>query len=234
MHDGHHRIHPIHHQEAQPYQVLRLHDQQQQQGHDPEGDGHAPHVTCEAPRPLPEIEKEEHHRRQHREPNQVRLHEAAEGHVHVLQRSQHSDAVEARDSVDAIHEVIGIHNTDEYDIPYDDRPPGIDAIHPRHVKGAAHCQQVKQQAHPLSQGNNVIHETYPRYQCYTCEEPQPLGREMEQQEQQRRHPPDYSPTPYGDVVVRAPLVWFVNDVEPIRDPEIKKFCRKQQNQNETI
>jgi hypothetical protein len=57
---------------------------------------------------------------------------------------------------------------------------------------------------------------------------------MEQQEQQRRHPPDYSPTPYGNVIVRTPLVWFVNDIEPIRDPEIKKFCRKQQNQDNDI
>jgi hypothetical protein len=57
---------------------------------------------------------------------------------------------------------------------------------------------------------------------------------MKQQEQQRRHPPDDPPTTDGDVVVRAPLVWFVDDVKTIRDPEIKKFCRKQQNRDDEI
>jgi len=162
------------------------------------------------------------------------MHEAAICQIHVLQRCQHRDAVEARDPVDPIHEVIGIHDADEDNVTNHDGPPGIDPEHPRQVKGAAHRQQVKQQPHPLSQGDDVIHEAHPRDQCDAREEPQPQGREMEQQEQQRRHPPDDPPTPYGDVVVRAPLVWFVNDVKPIRDPEIKKFCRKQQNQNETI
>ena len=229
MEYSHHRIHPVYHQEAQPYQVLRLHDQQQQQGHDPEGDGYAPHVAREAPRPLPEVEEEEHHRRQHREPYQVRMHEAAICQIHVLQRCQHRDAVETRDPIDAIHEVIGIHDADEDDVTNHDRPPGIDAEHPRQVKSAAHCQQVKQQAHPLSQAHDIVHEAHPRDQRDAREEPQPLGREMKQQVQQRRHPPDDPPTPYGNVIVRTPLVRFVYDVKPVRDPEIKKFCRKQQN-----
>ena len=159
------------------------------------------------------------------------MHEAAVSHIHVLQRCQHRDAVEARDPVDAIHEVIGVHDADEDDVTNHDGPPGIDAEHPRQVKSAAHGQQVKQQPHPLSQGHDVIHEAHPRDQRDAREEPQPQGREMKQQEQQRRHPPDDPPTPYGDVVVRTPLVWFVNDVKPIRDPEIKKFCCKQQNQD---
>ena len=159
------------------------------------------------------------------------MHEAAICQIHVLQRCQHRDAVEARDPVDAIHEVIGVHDADEDDVTNHDGPPGIDAEHPRQVKSAAHCQQVKKQPHPLTQGDDVIHKAHPRDQRDAREEPQPQGREMKQQEQQRRHPPDDPPTPDGDVVVRAPLVWFVDDVKPIRDPEIKKFCRKQQNQN---
>lgn len=159
------------------------------------------------------------------------MHKVAVGHIHVLQRCQHRDAVEARDPVDAIHEVIGIHDADEDDVTNHNGPPGIDAEHPRQVKSAAHGQQVKQQPHPLSQGDDVIHEAHPRDQCDACEEPQPLGREMKQQEQQCRHPPDEPPTTDGDVVVRTPLVRFVDDVKPIRDPEIKKFCCKQQNQD---
>jgi len=155
------------------------------------------------------------------------MHEAAICQIHVLQRCQHRDAVEARDPVDAIHEVIGIHDADEDNVTNHDGPPGIDAEHTRQVKSAAHGQQVKQQPHPLSQGHDIIHEAHPGDQCDAREEPQPLGREMKQQEQQRRHPPDNPPTPYGDVVVRTPLVWFVDDVEPIRDPEIKKFCYEQ-------
>jgi hypothetical protein len=31
--------------------------------------------------------------------------------------------------------------------------------------------------------------------------------------------------------VRTPLVRLVDDVKPISDPEIKKFCCKQQNQD---
>ena len=57
---------------------------------------------------------------------------------------------------------------------------------------------------------------------------------MEHQEQQRRHPPDDPSTPYGNVVVRTPLIRFIDDVEPIRNPEIKKFCCKQQNQDDQI
>lgn len=155
------------------------------------------------------------------------MHEVAVGHIHNLQRCQHRDAVEARDPVDAIHEVIGVHDADEDDVTNHNGPPGIDAEHPRQVKCAAHGQQVKQQPHPLSQGHDVIYEAHPRDQRDAREEPHPPRREMEQQEQQRRHPPDYSSTPYGDVVVRTPLVWFVDDVKPIRYPEIKKFCRKQ-------
>jgi len=93
---------------------------------------------------------------------------------------------------------------------------------------------VKQQPHPLSQGHDIIHEAHPRDQRDAREEPQPLGREMKQQVQQRRHPPDDPPTTNSDVVVRTPLVWFVNDVEPVGDTEIKKFCCKQQNQDDEI
>ena len=57
---------------------------------------------------------------------------------------------------------------------------------------------------------------------------------MKQQVQQCHHPPDDAPTPDGDVVVRAPLVRFVDDVEPVCYPEIKKFCSKQQNQDDEI
>ena len=71
------------------------------------------------------------------------MHEAAICHIHVLQRCQHRDAVEARDPVDAIHEVIGVHDADENDVANHDGPPGIDAEHPRQVKSAAHGQQVK-------------------------------------------------------------------------------------------
>ncbi len=162
------------------------------------------------------------------------MHEAAICQIHVLQRCQHRDAVEARDPVDAIHEIIGVHDADEDDIANHNSPPGIHAEHPCHVKGAAHGQQVKQQPHPLSQGDDVIHEAHPRDQRHAREEPQPQGGEMKQQEQQRRHPPDDPPTPDGDIVVRTPIVWFVNDVKPISDPEIKKFCRKQQNQDNDI
>lgn len=157
------------------------------------------------------------------------MHKVAVGHIHVLQRCQHRDAVEARDPVDAIHEVIGVHDADKDDVTNHNGPPGIDAEHTRQVKSAAHGQQVKQQSHPLSQGDDVIHEAHPRDQRHAREEPQPQGGEMKQQEQQRRHPPDDPPTPNGNVIVRAPLVRFVDDVKPVRYSEIKKFCRKQQN-----
>jgi len=157
------------------------------------------------------------------------MHEVAVRQVHVLQRCKHRDAVQARDPVNPIHEVIRVHDSDKHHVPRNNRPPGIHAEYPRHVKSAAHCKQMKQQPHPLSQGHDIIHEAHSRDQRDAREEPQPLRREMKQQEQQRCHPPDDSPTPNCDVIVRTPLVRFVDDVKPIRDPEIKKFCRKQQN-----
>jgi len=59
------------------------------------------------------------------------MHEVAVCHIHNLQRCQHRDAVEACDPVDAVHEVIGIHDADEDDVTNHNGPPGIDAEHPR-------------------------------------------------------------------------------------------------------
>ena len=182
MHDGHHRIHPIHHQEAQPYQVTRLHDQQQQQRHNPEGAAHAAHVPRKTLRPLPKIEEEKHARRNHRVPDQVRMHKITVRQVHVLQRPQYRKAIQPRDPVDAIHKVVGIHNTDKHNITNHDGPPGIHPEDPRQVKRTTHRQQMKQQPHPLSQILHVIPEAHPRDQCDAREEPQPLRREMKQQE----------------------------------------------------
>jgi len=229
MQDGHHRIHPVNHQEAEPYQVFRFDDQQQQQRHNPEGDGHATHVTGKASGSFPEVEEEEHDGCNHRVPNQVGMYKVAVRQVHILERSQYRDTVQSCNPVDAIHKVISIHNPDKHDVTNYDGPPGICPEDTSQIKSAAHCQQMEEQTYFLSQSLHIITKAHPRYQRDAREEPQSLRREMKQQEQQRRHPPDNAPTPDGDVVVRAPLVRFVDDVKPIRNPEIKKFCCNQQN-----
>lgn len=162
------------------------------------------------------------------------MHKVTVLHVHILQRCQHRNAVEPGNSVDAIHEIIGIHNPDKHHVSYHDGPPGIGSEYTCQVKRAAYCQQVEEQTHLLSQAIHVIPKAHPRDQRDAGKEPERSWGEMKQQEQQRRHPPDNAATSYGDVVVRAPLVRFVDDVEPIRDPEIKKFCCKQQNQDDQI
>ena len=101
------------------------------------------------------------------------MHKITVRQIHLLQRCQHRDAVEARDPVDAIHEVIGVHDADEDDVTNHNRPPRIDAEHPCQVKSAAHGKQMNQQSHLLSQGHYIIHEAHPRNQCDTHEEPQP-------------------------------------------------------------
>jgi len=83
---------------------------------------------------------------------------------------------------------------------------------------------VEEQPHLLSQPLHIIPKAHARDQRDADKEPKRRWGEMKQQEQQRRHPPNDTATPYGDVVVRAPLVRFVDDVEPLRNPEIKKFC----------
>ena len=114
------------------------------------------------------------------------MHEVAIGQIHVLQRCQHRDAVQARDPVDAIHEVIGVHDADEDDVANHDGPPGINAEHTRQVKSTAHCHQMKQQPYLAAPETQCRPRSSPRDQCDAREEPQPLGREMKQQEQQRR------------------------------------------------
>jgi hypothetical protein len=52
------------------------------------------------------------------------------------------------------------------------------------------------------------------------EEPQPLRREMKQQEQQCCHPPDDFLTPDGDIVVRTPFVQFIDNIKFIGNPEV--------------
>jgi len=81
---------------------------------------------------------------------------------------------------------------------------------------------MEEQAHLLTKSVHIIPETHPRDQRDACEKPERRSSEMEQQVEQCRHPPDDAPTTYGDVVVRAPFIRFVYDVEPVRYPEINK------------
>ena len=143
MQDGAHRIHPVDQQEADPYQVARLDNQQKQERHDPESDAHAPHVSREALRPLPEVEEQEHHRCQEREDKQIQVDKRLYPAVHVHQRQQYRDRVQPRDPVNSIHEVIRVHDPYKDDVPDRDSPPREHPEHVRQVKSAGHGQQVE-------------------------------------------------------------------------------------------
>lgn len=161
--DSTNRVHPIHHQEAQPDKVVSSDNQQQQQCHNPESDTHTPHIPREALSPLAEVEKQEHHRRNKRINKQIHIDKRLHLMVHIHKRQQHRNRVQPRDAINAIHKVISIHDTDKNDITNDDSPPGETTKHSRQVKSATHSQQMKQQPYLLSQTAHIIPEAHPRH-----------------------------------------------------------------------
>ncbi len=232
--DSTNRVHPIHHQEAQPYQVASSDNQQQQQRHNPESNTHTPHVPREALSPLAEVEKQEHHRRDKRINKKIHIDKRLHLMVHIHKRQQHRNRVQPRDAINAIHKVIRIHNTDKHDITNNHSPPRIHSKHIGQVKSATHSQQMKQQPYFLSQATHIIPEAHPRHQRNPDKKPHTICRRIKHNIQKGSKPINYATPSNCNIIVRTPLVGLVNNVEPVHNPEIKQLRHNKQSKNYNV
>jgi len=96
-----------------------------QQHNDPESDGYTADITRKTPGFASEIEKQEDQAGQYRQPDQIGMNEIDLLKIDILQARQNHQAIGTRDAIDAIHEVIGIDDTDDKNIKQYDEPDRI-------------------------------------------------------------------------------------------------------------
>ena len=122
VNDGQHAVNAIDGQQDNPTEISCTDNQFAYQEKKNKGDTHRTHITRKTFRLLAEVEETEDHDRTDHRINEVTFNKRNDFRIDDRQSSQHDQGITTRNTVDPVHEVIGIDDT-RADNQGNDYPP---------------------------------------------------------------------------------------------------------------
>ena len=230
--DGQYGIDSIDNEQHDPKHVLGLYYKRKDHEHNGKGDGHSTDVAGEASGRLPEIEEAEDYKTHHQNRDEIHIDEV-ELMIDNGQTPQNHQRISAGNAVYAVHEIVCIDDVCTYDPGNQHCRPLAQRQNAELMEHQQHGDEMYNYSESVRNRRNVICERYCGNHGQTCHKPHVLESEASRIDPHRKEEDDAAAT-QGDGLMRTTQIRLVDDVQSVRNPEIKQLQTKQQECNNDI